>query len=67
MYPLAEWESGWQWVFSADGRLDPRSQVERHHQLHETIVQHTVKQADRDAEVRRPATCHTFATPSRLT
>ncbi len=58
---MAGWEWGWQWVFPADGRsLDPRSQVERRHHSHETIVQRSVKQAVRKADVRRPAACHAF-------
>jgi integron integrase len=60
-YPTASREWGWQWAFPADGlSRDPRSEVERRHHLHETIVQRAVKQAVRDAEVRRPATSHTF-------
>jgi integrase len=60
-YPSASGEWGWQWAFPADGlSRDPRSEVERRHHLHETIVQRAVKQAVRDAEVRLSATCHTF-------
>ncbi|MDQ5859221.1 MAG: integron integrase, partial [Acidobacteriota bacterium] len=44
-YPNASREWGWQWVFPADRRgRDPRSQVERRHHLHETVVQRAVKQ-----------------------
>jgi len=60
-YPAADREWGWQWVFPADSRShDPRTQVERRHHLHETIVQRAVKQAVRDAGISRPASCHTF-------
>ena len=60
-YPGASREWAWQWVFPGDGlSRDPRSEVVRRHHLHESIVQRAVKQAVRDAEVRRPATCHTF-------
>ena len=60
-YPSADVEWGWQWVFPADSRsLDPRTQIERRHHLHETIVQRAVRQAVLDAGVRRPASCHTF-------
>jgi integrase len=63
-YPSADREWGWQWVFPADGRSrHPRTQVERRRHLHETIAQRAVRQAVRDAEVRRPATCHTFRHP----
>ncbi len=60
-YPLADRDWGWQWVFPAEGRsLDPRSQVERRHYLHETIVQRAVLQAVREAGIRHAASCHTL-------
>ena len=60
-YPAASREWGWQWVFPADRRShDPRTQVERRHHLHETVVQRAVKQAMSDAGVSRAASCHTF-------
>lgn len=60
-YPRADREWGWQWVFPADHRSrDPRTQVERRHHLHETIVQRAVKQAVRDVGLSRAASCHTF-------
>ena len=60
-YPGAERQWAWQWLFPAERRSrDPRSQVERRHHLHETIVQRAVRQAVRDAGVKRPVSCHTF-------
>ena len=60
-YPLADRDWGWQWFFPAEGRsLDPRSQVERRHYLHETIVQRAVLQAVREAGIRHAASCHTL-------
>jgi integron integrase len=60
-YPRADRSWGWQWVFPAEHRSrDPRTQVERRHHLHETVVQRAVKQAARDAGLTRAASCHTF-------
>jgi integron integrase len=60
-YPRADRQWGWQWVFPAEHRSrDPRTQVERRHHLHETIVQRAVKQAVHDVGLSRPASCHTF-------
>jgi Phage integrase family len=39
---------------------DPRSGVIRRHHLHETVIQKAVKQAVRDAEIPKPASCHTL-------
>ena len=52
---------GWQYVFPADHRSrDPRTQVERRHHLHETVIQRAVKQAVRDVGISRMVSCHTF-------
>jgi integron integrase len=60
-YPRADREWGWQWVFPAEHRSrDPRTQVERRHHLHETVVQRAVKQAVREVGLSRAASCHTF-------
>jgi integron integrase len=60
-YPRADREWGWQWVFPAEHRSrDPRTQVERRHHLHETVVQRAVKQAVHDVGLSRTASCHTF-------
>ncbi len=60
-YPGADRQWGWQYVFPAERRSrDPRSQVERRHHLHESIIQRAVRQAVRDAGISRPVSCHTF-------
>jgi len=60
-YPDAGREWGWQWVFPAEHRSrDPRTQAERRHHMHETVVQRAVKQAVRDVGISRRASCHTF-------
>jgi integron integrase len=60
-YPRADREWGWQWAFPAENRSrDPRTQVERRHHLHETVVQRAVKQAVCDVGISRAASCHTF-------
>ncbi len=60
-YPGAERQWGWQYLFPADHRSrDPRTQVERRHHLHESIVQRAVRQAVRDVRISRPVSCHTF-------
>jgi integron integrase len=60
-YPGSDRQWGWQYVFPAERRSrDPRSQVERRHHLHETLVQRAVRQAVRDAGISRPVSCHTF-------
>jgi len=60
-YPGAERQWGWQYVFPADHRSrDPRTQVERRHHLHETVIQRAVKQAVRDVGISRMVSCHTF-------
>jgi integron integrase len=60
-YPRAEREWAWQWVFPSETRSqDPRSDAQRRHHLHETAVQRAVAQAVRDAEIKKPVTCHAF-------
>jgi integron integrase len=60
-YPSAARDWCWQWVFPAEHRSrDPRTQVERRHHLHETIVQRAVRQAVLDVGISRPVSCHTF-------
>ena len=60
-YPGANLEFGWQYVFPAAKRsVDPRSGKERRHHIAETVLQRAVKQAIRDAGIRKPASCHTF-------
>ena len=60
-YPAAERQWGWQWIFPAEHRsLDPRTRVERRHHVHESVIQRAVKQAVRDAGIKKPVNCHTF-------
>ncbi|MDQ2695160.1 MAG: integron integrase [Pseudomonadota bacterium] len=60
-YPNAPREWSWQYVFPACKRsVDPRSGIERRHHLAETVLQHAIKQAVRDAGIAKPASCHTF-------
>ena len=37
-----------------------RSGIERRHHLYDTVIQKAVKQAIRDAEITKHASCHTF-------
>ena len=60
-YPGIDRDWGWQWVFPAARRsLDPRTQVERRHHLHESVIQRAFAQAVRDAGIKKPAHCHTL-------
>jgi len=60
-YPACQRAWGWQWVFPAEHRsIDPRTQVERRHHLHESVLQRAVHQAVRDLEIGKPVNCHTF-------
>ena len=60
-YPNADREWGWQWVFPATSRyLDREAGIERRHHLHESVVQRAMKQAVRDANVTKNASCHTL-------
>jgi integron integrase len=60
-YPGADRDWGWQWLFPAEHRSrDPRTQVERRHHLHESVIQRAVKQAVRDLGISRAASCHTL-------
>jgi integron integrase len=60
-YPGSEKEWAWQWVFPAARRsIDPRSQVERRHHLHESVIQRAFAQAVRDVGIKKPGHCHTL-------
>jgi site-specific recombinase XerD len=66
-YPNAAREWVWQYVFPARVRgIDPRSGIERHHHLDESVLQRAVKTAVRRAGITKRATCytlrHSFAT-----
>ncbi len=60
-YPGANREWGWQWVFPARRQYrDPATgRLFRHH-LYETVLQRAVKYAVACADIRKPASCHTF-------
>jgi integron integrase len=60
-YPRAGREWAWQYVFPAPKRaIDPRSGVERRHHIDEQTLQRAVKKAVREAEIAKPASCHTL-------
>lgn len=60
-YPNAGTEWIWQWLFpSKKLSRDPRSGIERRHHVSEKGLQRAVRQAARDADVRKKVTCHTF-------
>jgi integron integrase len=60
-YPNAGREFGWQWVFPATRHyVDRISGQRRRHHLHESVIQRAVKKALRQAEIAKPASCHTF-------
>jgi integron integrase len=60
-YPGSEKDWGWQFVFPADRiSLDPRSQVERRHHLHETAIQRALRAAVSELGISRRVSCHTF-------
>jgi integron integrase len=59
--PGAEREWGWQYVFPAERiSLDPRSQVERRHHLHETSIQRALRAAVVELGLSRRVSCHTL-------
>jgi len=60
-YPNAEKEWGWHYLFPATGRsIDPRSGVERRHHIDEKALQRAIKNAVRNANIQKPASCHTL-------
>jgi integron integrase len=60
-YPNANREWMWQYVFPAHAEsIDPRSGIKRRHHIGEQLVQRAVKQAVRQANIHKPATCHTL-------
>jgi integrase len=60
-YPRAPAEWGWQYVFPASRRsIDPRSGVVRRHHFDESSIQRAVKIAIRQADINKPASCHTL-------
>ena len=60
-YPNASREWAWQYAFpSSRPSLDPRSGARRRHHLDESTIQKAVKQAIRNANIQKPASCHTL-------
>ena len=60
-YPHAPRDWGWQYVFPAVRRtIDPLSQREQRHHVHEKSLQLAVQKAVRTAGVLKAASCHTF-------
>jgi len=60
-YPNACREWGWQYVFpSSKISLDPRSNIERRHHIHEAGIQKSMKQAIRSAGIIKPGSVHTL-------
>ena len=60
-YPNAGRELGWQWIFPATRHyVDRLSGQRRRHHLHESVIQRAVKRALRQADIAKPASCHTF-------
>ncbi|HHH44180.1 MAG TPA: integron integrase [Gammaproteobacteria bacterium] len=60
-YPDQARSLHWQFLFAADRRSrDPRSgDIKRHH-VFESTIQRSVKRAVYQANIRKPASCHTF-------
>ena len=60
-YPSAPREWGWQYVFPAPKRsIDPRTGIERRHHFGEQSLQRAVKKAVRQAQIHKPASCHSL-------
>ena len=60
-YPNAGREPGWQWIFPATRHyVDRVSSQRRRHHLHESVIQRAVKRALHQADIVKPASCHTF-------
>ncbi|MGQ0550462.1 MAG: integron integrase [Armatimonadota bacterium] len=60
-YPNAGREWAWQWVFPATRLyVDRLTGQRRRHHLHETVLQHAVRNAVLRAGIPKRATCHTF-------
>jgi integron integrase len=52
---------GWQWAFPGSTvSTDPVSGIVRRHHLHERSIQRAVREAVREAGIRKPVSCHTF-------
>jgi integron integrase len=59
--PNAAREWPWQYVFPAGKRsIDPRTQTERRHHLHESVIQRAVRQAILKTGMEKRGTCHSL-------
>lgn len=60
-YPQAATDWGWQFIFPADRlSVDPRTGAMRRHHVNGRGLQRAVRQAVRQAEITKPASCHSF-------
>lgn len=60
-YRGADRDWPWQYVFPSEKRArDPRSDVVRRHHLSESALQRAVKRAVREAQIVKPASCHSL-------
>ena len=60
-YPWSAKSQGWQYVFpSARRSVDPRGGKTRRHHLHESGIQRVVRNAIKQADIHKRASCHTF-------
>jgi integron integrase len=60
-YPNAPAEWRWQWVFPQETRwIDKQTGAQGRHHVHETIIQHAVRESVKKAGITKRATCHTF-------
>lgn len=59
--PNAQCQWAWQYLFPASKRsIDPRTQIERRHHLHESVIQKAVTEAMRKALIAKRGTCHSL-------
>ncbi|MBV0932799.1 integron integrase [Marinobacterium weihaiense] len=60
-YPNAPFESGWHYLFPASRlSIDSAGKVLRRHHYNESNLNKRVKKAARDANIRKPVSCHTL-------
>ncbi len=60
-YPNAGKSLGWQYLFPASKRSkDPRSNAIRRHHLHDSVVRKAVRNAVKESNINKQASCHTF-------
>lgn len=60
-YPNAPTELAWQYLFPApDYAIDPRTQIQRRHHIHEQKIQRAVRKARLILKINKKVGCHTF-------